>query len=133
MAQYYEAKEVSEKLEEQLKICKWKSINEGEAFQIELPVVLYFNYQRLNLYIYPVDDGYYVSDDGETFVEHSRDTQYYFDLFCKEDKHYHYQIELIEDHICKKYRYDYSLMSALDEFIRFFILLDWFMEKNDIT
>ena len=49
MAQHYEAYEIYEKLENQLKICKWESINNGEYFQIELPVVLYFNYQRLRL------------------------------------------------------------------------------------
>lgn len=133
MAQYYEAKEISERLAQQLEICNWISVNDGESFEIELPVVLYFNYQRLRLYIYPVDDGYYVSDDGEAFIEHSCDTQHYFDLFNKEDKSYHYEIELKDDHICKKYEYDFSLMSALDEFIRFFILLDEFMNKNDIT
>ena len=133
MAQYYEAKEISAKLENQLKICKWKSINNGEAFEIELPVVLYFNYQRLRLYIYAVDDGYYVSDDGETFVEYSCDTRYYYELFNKKDKAYHFEIGLKDNHICKYYRFDYSLMSAIDEFIRFFILLDEFMRKNDIT
>jgi len=127
------AKEISEKLEKQLEICHWARTEDGTAFEIELPVVLYFNYQRLKLYIYPVDDGYYVSDDGEAFLEHSCDAQYYYDLFNKEDTGYHFEIELKDDHICKLYRFDYSLMSAIDEFIRFFILLDEFMRKNDIT
>ena len=133
MAQYYSAKEISAKLENQLKICNWISVDDGRYFEIELPVVLYFNYQRLRLYIYPTDDGYYVSDDGEAFVEHSFDTEYYFELFNKEDPSYHFDIELKDDHICKRYRYDFSLISAIDEFIRFFILLDEFMQKNDIT
>lgn len=132
MAQYYEAKEISGKLEEQLNICKWQSVNGGEFFQIELPLQLYFNYQRLRLYIYPVDDGYYIFDDGETFIEYSCDTQYYYDLFNKEDKAYHFGIELKNDYICKNYRFDYSLIAAIDEFVRFFILLDEFMRKNDI-
>ncbi len=132
MAQYYEPAEISKKLEEQLEIYKWESVNQGELFKIELPVVLYFNYQRLWLHIFPVDDGYYVFDDGETFVEYSRDAQYYFDLFEKEDKNYHYKIEFKNNHICKNYRFDYSLTAAIDEFIRFFILLDEFMRKNDI-
>ena len=133
MAGYYSAKEISARLKEQLEICHWTSVKGGEAFEIELPVVLYFNYQRLKLFIYPVDDGYYVSDDGETFVEHSLDTQYYFDLFHQKDPSYHFEIGLENDRICKRYPYDYSLISAIDEFIRFFILLDEFMQKNDIT
>ena len=133
MAQYYESKEISKKLEQQLKICKWDSINNGKSFEIELPVVLYFNYQRLKLYIFPIDDGYYITDDGQTFIEHSFDTKYYYDLFNEKDNNYHYDIELKNEYIYKKYHFDYSLMSAIDEFIRFFIYLDEFMRKNDIT
>ena len=132
MAQYYEAKEISEKLAEQLEICKWESINNGESFEIELPVVLYFNYQRLRLYIYPVDDGYYISDDGNTFLEFSCDSKCYYDLFNEKDSNYHFEIELDNDHIYKKYHFDFSLMSAIDEFIRFFIYLDDFMNKNNL-
>ena len=133
MAEFYNASEVSEKLKEQFKICNWKNVNDGEYYEIELPVVLYFNYQRLTLYVYPIDDGYYVSDDGETFIEHCEDTEYYYNKFMSEDKHHHYGIELKDEHICKKYRFDYSLMSALDEFIRFFVHLDNFMRDNDIV
>jgi hypothetical protein len=133
MAQYYESKEISKMLEQQLKICKWDNINDGESFEIELPVVLYFNYQRLKVYITPIDDGYYITDDGQTFIEYSLDTQYYFNLFNKMDTNYHYDIELKNEHIYKEYRFDYSLISAIDEFIRFFIYLDEFIRKNDIT
>ena len=130
MAQYYAAKEISEKLKEQLTLVKWESKNNGEAFQITLPVVCYFNYQRLTLTIFPVDDGYYIFDDGLTFCEYSCDPKYYFDLFNEQDKNYHYDIELKDNYICKKFKYDYSLMSAIDEFIRFFIFLDIYMSKN---
>ena len=133
MAKYYEAKEISQKLEEQLQICQWKSIDDGKSFEIELPVVLYFNYQRLMLYIYPVDDGYYISDDGQTFLEYSNDAKYYYDLFNEKDSNYHYDIQLDNDHIHKKYDFDYSLMSAIDEFIRYFILLDEFMNRYNMV
>ena len=133
MAKFYNAKEISDKLENQLHICKWESINNGERFKIELPVVLYFNYQRLVLYIYPVDDGYYISDDGNTFLEYSYDTKHYFDLFNEKDQNYHYDILLDNNYIHKKYNFDYSLMSAIDEFVRFFVYLDDFMGKNDIV
>ena len=81
MAEFYEAKEVSERIKKLLNIFKWESINDGELFEIELPVHTYFNYQRLKLFIRPVDDGYYIYDEGETFLEYSFETQYYFDLF----------------------------------------------------
>ena len=133
MVLYYTAKEISEKLEDQLKICKWERVKDGEAFWIELPVVLDFNYQRLTLYIYPVDDGYIISDDGQTFYEHSFDTEHYISLFNKEDGENHHGIGIDGDFIKKKYDYDYSLLCAIDEFIRFFIRLDDFMNKNDLT
>ena len=95
--------------------------------------MLYFNYQRLTLFIKPVDDGYVISDDGETFIEYSADTEYYFELFDKNDGNYHFDIALKDGYICKSYRFNYSLASAIDEFIRFFISLDEFMGNNDIT
>lgn len=132
MAQYYEAKEMREKLEKQLNIYGWE-ITEDGSFKLELPVVLYFNYQRLALNITPTDDGYVISDDGETFIEYSSDAEYYFELFDKNDGNYHFDITLKDGYICKSYGFDYSLASAIDEFIRFFISLDEFMGNNDIT
>ena len=104
MAQFYEAKEISQMLEKQLNICKWESIKNGPSFEIELPVVLYFNYQRLRLFIYPVDDGYYISDDGNTFIEYSNDTKYCYDIFNEKDPNCHYEIKLNNEHICKFYK-----------------------------
>ena len=78
-------------------------------------------------------DGYLVSDDGETFIEYSGDAEYYLNLFNQNDKNYHYEIKLKDNRICKFYKYDYSLMSALDEFIRFFIYLDTYMRDNNIV
>ena len=132
MAQYYNAKEVSERLEKQLEICKWQSVNDGQSFEIELPVAIYFNFQKLRLYIYPTDDGYYVSDNGKTFSRCNNSSKYYYDLFNEKDKNFHYQIELDNDHLYKKYRFDVSLIAAVDEFIRFFVFLDEFMQNNNI-
>ena len=68
MTQYYDASEMSRKIQNQLKNINWESIEEGKSYMIEIPVHTYFNYQILSLYIYPVDDGYYISDEGETFI-----------------------------------------------------------------
>lgn len=132
MKQHDEKKEIYEKLENQLKICKWESINNDEYFQIELPVVLYFNYQRLLLNIYPTDDGYCISDNGDTFIEYKLEPKYYYDLYIEKDKNYHYDIKFENNYIYKTYQSDYSLLNAIDEFIRFFIYLDDFLISNDI-
>ena len=44
-----------------------------------------------------------------------------------------YDISLKDNYIFKSFKYDYSLMSAIDEFIRYFIYLDNFMKDNDIV
>lgn len=133
MATGYGAREMGERIEHSLENCGWKRVGHGELFRIELPVVLYFNYQRLVLYVSPVDDGYYVSDDGETFAEYSGDAKDYFALFNERDAGPHYGIGLHEGHICKRYACDDSVISAIDEFIRFFILLDRFMLENEVV
>ena len=132
MAEFYSAKEIGKKIEETLNICKWESINNGERFEIELPIHTYFNYQRVKLYILPVDDGYYIHDDGEAFLEYSFDADYYYDLFKKNNSDQSYDISVYENHFYKKYHFDFSVIAALDEFIRFFIYLDDFMLKNDL-
>lgn len=131
MAEFYNKNEVSIKIEKQLKIinCKKKDDN---VFEVELPVNTYFNYQRLVLLIYPIDDGYYISDNGETFFEYSEDTKYYYDMFIEKDSNYHYEIKVDKNFIYKKYDFNFSVIAAVDEFIRFFIYLDDFMNKNDI-
>ena len=133
MAEFYSAPEVRRRLERQLGIPGWKRVRGGKAFRIELPVVLYFNYQRLVLFVTPTDDGYTVSDNGRTFSEYSAEGGYYYGLFSEGDTNYHFEIEYKRGRISKDYRFDYSLISAIDEFIRLFILLDEFMRRNDIT
>jgi hypothetical protein len=132
MAEIHDLNGISEKLEEQFKIFKWQKNGDG-AFEIELPVVLYFNYQRLCLTVTPMRDGYFISDDGQTFFEHSQGAEYYLDLFEKNDQAFHYGIALQNGLICKQYDSDFALAAAIDEFIRFFILLDIFMQKNNLV
>ena len=132
MAQYYTAKEISEKLEKQLHYSYWESKNDGEMFVIELPVTIYFNYQRLILCIHPVDDGYYLYDTGKAFIERNNTSEYYYNLFNEQDKSCHYDIQLSNDYLYKKYRFDCSVLCAIDEFIRFFVYLDDFILNNNI-
>ena len=79
-----------------------------------------------------MDDGYYIYDDGKSFLEYSMDNKHYFDLFIQNDNNYHFEIKMEKDYIYKKYKFDYSLISAIDEFIRFFIDLDQYIRNNDI-
>ena len=108
----------------------FKVTDKDEYIELELPVVTYFNYQRVVLRIYPVNDEYYISDEGLTFSECGRSSDYYYNSFMDNDSNSHYDILLNNDYLYKKYDGDYAVYSAIDEFVRFFIYLDNYMTKN---
>ena len=133
MAKYYDAAEVSRMLRQQLEPYRWENAEDGQGYTIELPVVLYFNYQRLFLRILPLDDGYCISDDGNTFAELSQSPAHYISLFDAQDKHYHFHIREHNGFVFKQYGFDFALMAALDQFVRFFVYLDDFMLEKEIV
>ena len=108
----------------------FKVTDKDEYIELELPVVTYFNYQRVVLRIYPVNDEYYISDEGLTFSECGRSSGYYYNSFVVNDSNSHFDILLDYDYLYKKYDGDYAVYSAIDEFVRFFIYLDDYMMKN---
>jgi len=122
-----EGKEVvCERIERSLDMCK---INKTEEyFEIELPVVTFFNQQLITLRLYPFDDGYYVSTDGLTFDEYPEYSEnyckQYYDLFMENDSHYHYEIKRHGAYLYKKYAANHSARTAVDEFVKFFVYLD---------
>ena len=122
---------MKDKILNSLKYCGVRK--RKKYIEIELPVILYFNYQRLVLRIYPIEDGYYISDDGKTFIEYSSDTEYYYNLFMENDKNYHYDIQLDNGYIYKQYDGNYSVIAAIDEFIKYFINLNDYMQANDVV
>ena len=57
----------------------------------------------------------------------------YFEAFMKYDRGYHYDIEIGEDEVIfKEYDAEFSIVVAIDEFVRFFIMLDDFVINNDV-
>ena len=116
------------KILETIDFCK--VIDKDEYLEIELPVVTYFNYQRVVLRIYPLENEYYISDEGLTFSECGGSSEYYYNSFIDNDSNYHFDILLDNDYLYKKYDGDYAVYSAIDEFVRFFIYLDDYMTKN---
>ena len=116
------------KILETIDFCK--VIDKDEYLEIELPVVTYFNYQRVVLRIYPLENEYYISDEGLTFSECGGSSEYYYNSFMDNDSNYHFDILLDNDYLYKKYDGDSAVYSAIDEFVRFFIYLDDYMTKN---
>ena len=50
----------------------------------------------------------------------------------KNDKNYHYDMQIVNDVIYKEYPKNRSITTALDEVIRFFILFDDYIMHNDV-
>jgi len=86
---------VCERIERSLGMCR---INKKEEYyEIELPVITFFNQQLVTLRLYPLDDGYYISTDGFTFDEYPEYSasycEKYYNLFMENDSHCHYEIQ----------------------------------------
>lgn len=111
----------------------FKPIEKENYVELKLPVAIKMFKSCLLLRIIPMKDGFAISDDGFTFYDFNEDSNYYFDLFMEKDENYHYDIKLNGNFFYKKYPSNYNINVAINEFIRFFINLDDFIKKNNIT
>ncbi len=102
--------------------------------QIELPLVTWTDGGLLELRIKEYEDGYRVYSPTNMFLEANAggNQEYYFNIFEKHDKNYHYDIQINKGKIYKDYPSNYNIAVAINEFIRFYIMLDDFMMKNSV-
>ena len=106
---------------------------QGDGYvDITLPVAIDTMWGLLELRITPSEETYKVESIYDIFDEANDDAEFYFGIFEKHDKNYHYGMQINEHIFYKEYQNDYNLMRAIDEFIRFFILLDDFIIKNNV-
>ena len=111
-------------------LSDYKTTDCGDYIEIKLPVMLDFDFKLLSLRIYPISktEGYYVSDDGRAFAEMHNDTaEFYFKKFDNDDKNDHFDITVKNGYFQKKFRPDYSVIAAINDFIRFFVYFDDYM------
>ena len=117
---------VYKKIRENLDMCNVKE-NE-EYLEIVLPVVLFFNQQLITLRLYPICDGYYIYTLSTLFDEYEEygeaECEKYYELFMKNDLHYHYDIKREKACLYKKYDSSRSARTAVDEFVKFLVYLD---------
>ena len=120
---------VCERIEKALNMCNFEK-NE-EYYELEFPIILFFNQQLITLRIYPLDDGYYVSSLDTLFNEYSEyasaPCEEYYNAFIKECPDYYYEINRYEGYLYKKYSSDHSARHAVDDFVKFLIHLDEFI------
>ena len=113
-----------------LKALDMLKVNDTEEYyEIELPVITFFNQQLITLRLYVVDDCYYVCSDKATFDEYdvecgASNCEKYYNLFVNENPKYCYGVQRDGAYLYKKYEADYSARHAVDEFVKFFVHLD---------
>lgn len=115
------------------KLRGFSPVAKEDHIEIKVPVVMRLYDAFLMLQITPLEEGYMISDDGHTFDEWNHDLSYYFHLFLQNDTNCHYDIQSSKEKIYKVYPENFSVAVALDEFVRFFIALDDFILKHNIT
>ncbi len=113
-----------------LKSFSPKSVEGG--VNIALPVVLNFCGCLIELKITQSEKGYFICCENDLFLDANESGEFYYNTFNKYDKNYHYGIILKNGMFYKEYDEEYSLTCALNEFIRFFILLDDFIINNNV-
>ena len=116
-----------------MKILKNHTPQQKDGFaQITLPVVLLVSGGLLTLKITQNEEFYTISCEEDMFSECNGSQEFYYDIFKKHDKNYHYEIQIKNNIIFKQYKNDFNLVVAINEFIRFFILLDDFIINNNV-
>lgn len=101
--------------------------------EITFPVVMHMACTLLELRITPYEDYYRICCPDDLFYDANGPQSRYFDIFMNNDKNYHYKMKIDDDCIIyKDYENDFNPSCALDEFIRFFILFDDFIRRNDV-
>ena len=115
----------------QLEILSVKA--NDEFIEIVLPVYLRMNSDNnaLILKIKPTEGGFMITDTGNHFNEFNNDASYYYDLFVKYNGN-DYKIRLYNEILYKSYPDNFSVICAIDEFVRFFIKLDDFISENNL-
>ncbi|MBQ8425442.1 MAG: hypothetical protein IJX17_05425 [Clostridia bacterium] len=121
-------------MQDYFKLLKIFQPIEKEKYIIITPhVAMDINYDILKFRVIPTENGYTVCDNGKKFSEFSHSAKYYYDLFMEKDPNYRYEIKLDGNIIYKKYPSNFNVRVAVNEFVRFFVHLDEFILKNNLT
>ena len=107
----------------------------NNIIKLNLPLVTWTDGGLLELRIKLKEDGdYTIYCPTNLFIEKNAggSQTYYFKLFEKNDKNYHFDIKIKNGKIYKDYKYNYNVAVAINEFIRFFVMLDDFIIKNGV-
>jgi len=104
-------------------------------YEITIPVVMAIDGGLLDLKIKPISCGYKISFERNLFIEANMgcEQELYFKIFKKYDNNFHYDIKIKNGKIFKDYTEERSIVTAIDEFVRFFIKFDNFFINNNVV
>ena len=115
-----------------LKELKYFEPAEKDGYiELKLPVAIKFFKSCLLLRIREVEGGYIIEDDGYAFDEANEYAAYYFDLYKNSGKK-DFGICLSEETFYKEYPDNFNINVAINQFVRFFIYLDDFIEEKGL-
>ena len=102
--------------------------------KITIPIVIHTSGTFLDLKIKKNKVGFTIFCPTNIFSEQNAqgNQEYYFNIFEKNDKNYHYDIKIKNGIIFKDYPLERNINVAIDEFVRFYIMLDDFMMNNNV-
>jgi hypothetical protein len=102
--------------------------------QITIPLVVWTSNTLLDIRIKPSEFGYKIYCPTNVFLEANAqgNQEYYFNIFEKHDKNYHFDIKIQKGIIYKDYTQETNLALAINEFIRFYVMLDDFITKHNV-
>lgn len=105
-----------------------------DCVKVTIPLVITLNGGLLDLGIKRTEDGYMIYCPTNIFLEANAqgDQVYYFNIFEKFDKSYHYDIKIKDGEFYKEYSSDSNVVVAINDFIRFFVKLDDFFINNNV-
>ena len=105
----------------------------GSVTRMTIPVILSSLQCLIELKVKEFPDFFRVSFDNEFFYEKNETPEFYFNLFMKNDKSYHYNMKIDKKgNIFKDYKNDASLVAFADEFVRFFVAFDDYLMENQV-
>jgi len=102
--------------------------------KVNIPVITCVNGGVIELRINKKENGFDVCCPTNLFSEANAGgkQEFYFDIFEKYDKNYHFNIKLKNGKFYKSYKEDSNVVVAINEFIRFLIMLDNFIIDNSV-
>lgn len=116
------------------------------GFEITIPVVINIDHTLLRLRITPGEETYRVENTGEYYMEgtfefktgnifydSNEDMEYYYNLFSENDDHNHYDIKCSGDAFYKDYPNNFNPNVAMSQFVKFFVYLNDYIIRNNIT